>query len=96
MLYLPTVKIFPQQYEQDYSHRIGGESTTLEKYGYWNDKSAKNWIDQSDFLIISEKNFQRLNLKDKIPYTEFELLYQSEPILSCNAETSLMLFERIK
>jgi hypothetical protein len=96
MLYLPTMNIFPQQYEQDYSHRIGGDSVTLEKHGYWNDESAEKWIQQSDFLVISEKNFQRLNMKEKIPYNDFHLVYQSEPILSCSSETAMMVFERNK
>ncbi len=94
MLYLPEMKIFPQQYEQDYSHRIGGDAATLEQHGYWNDESAQRWIAQSDYLIISEKNFQRLNLSEKIPQDEFSLIYRSEPIWSCSAETIQMLFQR--
>ncbi len=58
MLYLPDVQIFPQQYEQDYSFYLGGDRDTLEKYGYWNETSINHWLNQSDFVIVSEKNYK--------------------------------------
>ena len=95
MLYLLDVQIFPQQYEQDYSFYLGGDRDTLEKYGYWNETSINHWLNQSDFILVSEKNY-KTSLGRLIPQMDFHQIYHSEPIYSCVKDTSLMLFERNK
>ncbi len=95
MLYLPDVQIFPQQYEQDYSFYLGGDRDTLEKYCYWNETSIDYWLQQSDFILVSEKNY-KTSLGKLIHQMDFHQIYHSEPIYSCVKDTSLMLFERNK
>ena len=51
------INIFPQQLNSFNSFRIGGNTDQIIRFGYWNDKSAQIWIDQSDVLIFEDQAF---------------------------------------
>ncbi len=93
MLYLSDIQIFPQQYEQEYSYYLGGDATLLEKYGYWNEDSRSRWIRQSDFILVSEKEYKD-SMGELIHPDHFRQIYHSKPLYACVKDTSLMLFKR--
>ena len=91
MLYLPDVNIFPQQYEVAYSHYIGGDSDTLERYGYWNDETAQRWLTEADFVIVEEKFLETFFMEYADP-DQFDGVYHSRPVSDCDPDSEIFIF----
>jgi len=61
--YTPTVllraegiKLFPQQLNGGYNFRHDGDDQALAAWGYWNDRLAKQWLAQADFVVTDARN----------------------------------------
>ncbi len=59
--YPPTVllrlqggRVFPQQLNDHYNFRQGGDPQTLASWGYWNEALARQWLAQADVVITDE------------------------------------------
>ena len=59
--YPPTVllrtrglKVFPQQLNDHYNFRQGGDPQTLASWGYWNEALARQWLQEADIVITDE------------------------------------------
>lgn len=48
------IKVFPQQLNDHYNFRQGGDPQTLASWGYWNPALAQQWLAQADVVITDE------------------------------------------
>ncbi len=48
------IRVFPQQLNDHYNFRKGGDPRTLASWGYWNPTLAQRWLAQADVVITDE------------------------------------------
>ena len=92
LTYLPNVTIYPAQLHGGYSYRISKEDYQLLKYGWWNEQLKNKWLNEADFLLLSQDNETDLapTLANDGHYT---LIYESGP-QSCKENSTLALYRR--
>jgi len=95
LLYVPGITIYPAQINGDYSYYIGGDTDTLERYGFWNDELAQEWIDDTDFILIEERSLKRWNLKNLDPNL-FDELSPTSPTVSCRGDAQIGIYQRTR
>lgn len=92
LLYVPGVRIFPGQLNQDYAFRIGGDPNELSKYGLWNEQLAEEWRDRADFIIVEEQRLPRW--KDLLPSEKFKEYPPAPQPVSCSDGSQMLVFQR--
>ncbi len=93
LLYIPGVKIYPAQVNGTYSYVIGGDPAELSRYGFWNEQMAKDWLDQTDYILVQEKYYS--NLAGLFNFNGFEELQPSPPVVTCEDGARIRIFRRI-
>lgn len=93
LLYIPEVRIFPSQLNQDYAFRIGGDPDQLQKAGLWNEALAQQWRNEADFLLIEEARYNAW--KDFLQAGDrFNELPRVPRPVSCQEGSRIRIFER--
>jgi hypothetical protein len=92
LLYVPNIKIFPQQLDGPWNYFVGGDSDTLARLGSWNDELAKTWRDEADVIIIQEINYP--SWQSYLSGSEFVELNPLRVPLNCEPDTYLRVFFR--
>ncbi len=93
LLYIPEVRIFPSQLNQDYAFRIGGDPEQLQKAGLWNEALAQRWRREADFLLIEEARYNAW--KDSLLTGQlFDELPRVPQPVSCREGSRIRIFER--
>lgn len=93
LLYIPGVRIFPSQLNQDYAFRIGGDPQQLRKAGLWNEALAQQWRNEADFLLIEEARYN--DWKDFLRAGErFDELPRVPQPVSCQEGSRIRIFQR--
>ncbi len=79
--YTPTVllrtdgiKLFPQQLNGGYNFRQDGDDQALASWGYWNDRLAKKWLAQADFVVTDVHNLTARRATDPSWLADFRLV----------------------
>lgn len=93
LLYIPDVRIFPSQLNQDYAFRIGGDPDQLMRAGLWNEALALQWRNEADFLLIEEVRYNEWNdfLETGNRFDEFPRVPQP---VSCQDGSRIRIFQR--
>lgn len=93
LLYIPGVRIFPSQLNQDYAFRIGGDPDSLRKAGLWNEALAQQWKNEADFLLIEESRYNEWKgfLETGNRFDEFPRVPQP---VSCQDGSRVRIFKR--
>jgi hypothetical protein len=92
LLYIPKIRIFPQQLDDQWNFFHGGDGNSLARLGFWNDELANLWRDKADVIII-----QQVDYSDWQPYLEkFKFIELKTPAtrLNCEPDTFLRIFIR--
>jgi len=93
MLYILDTEIQPLQLNGIYSKRTGGDRDLLEKNGYYNAESQRDWRDSSEFILVQSRNmvdFWKTYLDPSL-FNEYE---PTDPIDPCEPNASLQIFRR--
>jgi 4-amino-4-deoxy-L-arabinose transferase-like glycosyltransferase len=97
LLYLPDVEIYPAQMNMQFNFRNGGDSTFIEKRGYWNDELALQWIQESDFLFFDQVTYeQRFLALDPSIQSKFQLITNAIPSNPCITSELMILKKNIQ
>lgn len=93
MVYITDRGIQPLQLNGVYPKRIGGDRDALERSGYYNQESIRDWMDSSEFILLQIKNInetwaQYLNPED------FDEYAPTGPIDPCDPNTSIQIYRR--
>lgn len=93
LLYIPGVRIFPSQLNQDYAFRIGGDPEQLRKAGLWNEALVQQWRNEADYLLIEEVGYNDWNdfLETGNRFDEFPRVPQP---VSCQDGSRIRIFRR--
>ena len=96
LLYLSDINIFPAQINLDYSYRLSGEPNAMERYGLWGEELAREWIEESDYVIVAERYFDGW-VEDILQNTEkFTALQPTQPVSPCDPQSFMHVFKRIQ
>jgi hypothetical protein len=92
LLYVPEVKIFPQQLDDQWNYFYGGDSDALARLGLWNDELANRWRDKANVIIIQHADYA--DWKPYLDDSEFVELNPPKNPLNCEPGTFLRIFTR--
>jgi hypothetical protein len=92
LLYVPDIRIFPQQFDADWNYLASGDSDRLARFGFWDKELASRWRESADVFIFQEKNYSGWKA-----YVNTEAFNEPSPTscpLNCVADTYLRIFIR--
>ena len=92
LLYLPDIQIFPPQLHSDYTYWPGGDPDELLRYGWWNDALSRQWVEESDYILI-EDIFQNKKLTDYINAGDFTELPSTDSTAPCRGNAIIRIFK---
>jgi hypothetical protein len=94
LLYLTGVKIYPPQVNGSYSFNLGQDSDGLERYGFWNQELADNWVHQADYVLIQERYFRNW-LEEVVTRGRYRELQPTGLTAACQPDSRIRIFRRI-
>jgi hypothetical protein len=93
LLYIPEIRIFPQQLDYPYNYFQDGNSDELARYGYWNKELAVRWQDEADVFIFQEVEYKQ-TWEAYVNPDVFTEAPQFTQALNCAPDTYLRVFVR--
>jgi hypothetical protein len=57
LLYVPDIRIFPQQFDGAWNYVEAGNSDMLARYGFWDKELATRWQAEADVFLFQAKNY---------------------------------------
>ena len=93
LLYLQDIHIFAPQINSDYSYRLDGDPDALFRYGFWNEQLAFQWADESDFILIEDRQFD-IWLENLVDENGFHKVAETVPFLPCREDSSILVYQR--
>lgn len=94
LLYLSGVKIYPPQVNGNYSFNLGTNSAELERYGFWNQELANQWVHEADYLLIQQR-FYKDWLKEIVTRGTYQELPATNLTEACRPDSAIRIFRRI-
>jgi len=95
LLYLPAAEVFPAQLNQDYSFRIGGEPSGLERFGFWNRELASRWLADADYVLIEQSRYRGW-LAESVAASRLQELEPTPPTVPCRTDAVIRIFRSQK
>jgi len=92
LLYVPDIRVFPQQFDGDWNYFKTGDSDKLAQYSFWDEELARRWQEEAGVFLFQEKNY--LKWKSYVNTDEFNEPAPSTWTLNCAPDTFLRLFIR--
>jgi hypothetical protein len=93
LLYIPGIRIYPQQLDENWSYWHGGNADALARFGFWNEELMRQWQQAANVFIIQQSNFEP-NWQQYLDSDHFnELKFDQTPI-GCSPNTYLRVFIR--
>lgn len=93
LLYIADKGIQPLQLNGIYPKRDGGDRDILEKNGYFNRESVRDWRDNADYILVQYFNMGDF-WRDYLDPELFDELMPTEPIDPCVPQSSIKVFRR--
>jgi len=93
LLYVPEMRIFPQQLDDPYNYYQDGSSEELARYGYWNKDLAQRWQDEANVLVFQEIEYTQI-WKPYVKTDAFTEAPRFTQALNCAPDTYLRVFIR--
>jgi hypothetical protein len=93
LLYVPGIKIYPQQLDWKWNYWLGGDPDTFSRLDHWNIDLAEQWRQDADVIIVQPGYFnsgwQAFLNSDEY----FEALKTNE-YLNCAPDSFLLVYRR--
>jgi hypothetical protein len=94
-LYLPDVKIYAPQMNHVHSYLIGGDSDILLRFSKWNDRLARQWLEEADYIMF--QNTERIYLSDEMLESGKYIKVMSSPKAErCRWQSVINVYQRAK
>jgi hypothetical protein len=93
LLYLDQPRIFPPQLNGIYSFRLGGDPAELDRFSYWNQSLAEDWLAKADYVLIDVRSYGGW-IAAALPAQRYDEILRSPPTNPCRADSSIMIFRR--
>jgi hypothetical protein len=92
LLYVPHIRIFPQQFDGNWNYVEAGDSDKLARYGFWDWELARRWQEEAGAFL-----FQANKYPDWQAYVNTDQFNEPPPStwpLNCEPDSFLRLFIR--
>ncbi|HEX2993770.1 MAG TPA: hypothetical protein VHP14_03040 [Anaerolineales bacterium] len=93
-LYLPDVKIYPAQLNHTHSFFIGGDTDALLSMGLWNDVLAKQWLAETDYVLI-ESGLRQDWVMEILENGNYVKLKSSPKTEKCRWQSAILVYKRV-
>lgn len=93
-LYLPDVNVYPPQLNHLHSYFVGGDTNALLRIGLWNDVLAKQWLAQTDYVLI-ESGLKQDWVMKIVDSDKYEKLKASPRPEKCRWQSSILVYKRV-
>ncbi|MBN2117674.1 MAG: hypothetical protein JW730_13945 [Anaerolineales bacterium] len=93
-LYLPDVKVYPAQLNHTHSFFIGGNTDELLRIGLWNDVLAKQWLAETDYVLI-EAGLKQDWVMEIVESDEYIKLKAAPKAERCRWQSSILVYKRV-
>ena len=95
LLYLPGVNIYPAQLNLAYSFRISDVPEGLVRYGWWNQALGYQWLSETDFVLVMERNYNKNAWQKQIlESSKYEELAPTSLTALCQNDSYIRIFRR--
>jgi len=95
LLYLPDAKIYPSQLNLAYSFRISDDPEGLVRYGWWNQTLRTQWLLETDFVLVTERNYLRNTWQAQVLESgKYEELAPTSLTALCQNDSYIRIFRR--
>jgi len=93
LVYIADKGIKPLQLNGIYNKRVDGERDLLERYGYYNQESVRDWRDNADYILVQRANM--LEFWDSYLTPDlFDEIGVTVPIDPCDPNSAIKIFRR--
>jgi hypothetical protein len=95
LTYLPDARIYPSQLNLTYSFRISDDPENLVRYGWWNQVLGYRWLSETDFVLITERNYKKNTWQTQIlESSKYEELAPTSLTALCQNDSYIRIFRR--
>ncbi len=93
-LYLPDVKVYPPQLNHLHSYFVGGDADMLLRTGLWNDVLAKQWLAETDYVMIESglKQDWEMKILESDKYIKLKASPKTE---KCRWQSAILVYKRV-
>ncbi len=95
LLYLDRPHIFPPQLNGIYTFRLGGNPHDLERFSYWNQELAREWLAAADYVLVDVRSYGgwiAAALSDDL----YDEILRTPPTNPCRPDSAIMIFRRLQ
>ncbi len=92
LLYVPGIRIFPQQFDGDWNFVESGNSNRLAKFGFWDSELALLWHTQANVFMFQEHKTQEWT--HFVSSGRLSEIAAPRNALNCSPDTYLRIFVR--
>jgi hypothetical protein len=93
LLYLADKGIQPLQLNGIYNKRVDGERDLLEKNGYYNQESVRDWRDSAQYILVERANILEF-WGSYLDPDRFDEIASTVPIDPCDPDSIIKIFRR--
>jgi hypothetical protein len=94
LLYVPNIRRYPSQINDVFSLVNCDNLDLILRFGRWNEKLAKQWIKESDFILIEERSFKRW-IRDTIESGGYVEPDPTPLTVNCRSDSQIRIFKRL-
>jgi len=92
-LYLPDVQVYGPQLNQVHYYVNGGDAETLERFNYWNDKLAEQWLADADYILVQQTEMAYLN-QEMLESGRFVHVLDAPKAEKCRWQSVIQVYQR--
>lgn len=88
-------QFYPQQFNEGFSFKVGSVDDLAAKYGFWNDNLAREWSNDTDFMIVEENKMQNPILNN-VDFSNFLEVGRTPLVNGCDPSAYYHIYKRIE
>jgi len=93
LLYVPGIKIFPQQVDWKWNYMLDGDPATLSRLNFWNLDLAEQWLEDADVILVQD-GYQQSVTQSALDFSGFESVGKTSQRMNCTRDSFLMVYGR--
>jgi hypothetical protein len=95
LLYAPEAEIFPAQLNNGYSFHLSGDPDELERFGWWSQELAEQWVQEADVILIEARQYGGFATRIA-EGGNFDEVSPTLPMVPCRKNSPIHIFVRDK
>ena len=87
------MQVYGPQLNQVHYYVNGGDANTLEKFGYWNETLAEQWLVDADYILVQETDMVYLT-KAMLESGRFVHVFDAPKAEKCRWQSIIQVYQR--